>query len=676
MILIVETDTRTALHHSLHEFYHHVGRALADGLVAVGGEAVEHGAFLVFDAGDEDRLDIFAFVGKGGHGACHLIDGNLGSTHTDGGDGVNLAGHAHLAGNGYHLLGGALFHQVGRHPVDGVRQGPFEGDHLVLALVRGVLGAPVRLAPHLEADLRVGHLGAGVHAQVLQRHGIDKGFERRTHLAVAHDVVVFEVAVVDAAHVGLDIARTGFYGHHAHVEELLVVEQRVPGRHGGVDIAFPREDAHLDFLLKDLAALLLALALHLVQLVVAVAALHGLHQYLLLLLGADVAEGVATAGFQLAVELGLHLLAHVLAHGGLGIALHARVDGGVDTQTVLVHVVVLAVAVAVVLAPVFHIGAYVFAQIGGQAVVVALGAVVRHVDFLLLEFLIVLVAEVVVAVHLRQHGVAAVESGLGVQHRAVGCGSFQQTHQHGGLVDCEVGGRLVKESLGGGLDAKGVAAEVNGVEVHGNNLLLGVVVLQLHGHHPLLELRKHRAYSALMFAGKEVLGQLLRDGTAAAAAAVASDKGLEEDTEQAARVDAGVFVETHILGGDKGIDQIGRQLVVGDIGAVLYADKAQYLAVGGDNLGGLVALGVLQLLEGGHESQPSQRQQDKEQEYKGPHPCEYLPGSADGVAVVLVFFLCHSFSVFRSCLNLIDKFYYGHGRADFSPFRWSNGGPL
>jgi hypothetical protein len=25
---------------------------------------------------------------------------------------------------------------------------------------------------------------------------------------------------------------------------------------------------------------------------------------------------------------------------------------------------------------------------------------------------------------------------------------------------------------------------------------------------------------------------------------------------------------------------------------------------------------------------------------------------------------------------LIDEFYYGHGRADFSPFRWSNGVPL
>ena len=30
----------------------------------------------------------------------------------------------------------------------------------------------------------------------------------------------------------------------------------------------------------------------------------------------------------------------------------------------------------------------------------------------------------------------------------------------------------------------------------------------------------------------------------------------------------------------------------------------------------------------------------------------------------------------RNCLNLIDEFCYGHGRADFSPYRRRNGCPL
>ena len=104
-------------------------------------------------------------------------------------------------------------------------KGPFEGHHLAFAFMAGILRAPVGLSPHFEADLRVGYFGAGIHAEVLQSHGVNEGFESRTHLTVALYVVVLEEAVVDAAHIGADIARAGFHRHQACVEEFLTVDE-------------------------------------------------------------------------------------------------------------------------------------------------------------------------------------------------------------------------------------------------------------------------------------------------------------------------------------------------------------------------------------------------------------------------------------------------------------------
>ena len=121
-----------------------------------------------------------------------------------------------------------------------------------------------------------------------------------------------------------------------------------------------------------------------------------------------------------------------------------------------------------------------------------------------------------------------------------------------------------------------------------------------------------------MFAREEVLGQLLGDGASAAAAAMTADEGLEEDAEKAAGVDAGVFIEAHILGGDKGVDEVGRELVVGYVGTVLDADETKDFAIGGDDLGGLIALRIFQLLERGHEAEPAQREQGEEEKDENP----------------------------------------------------------
>ena len=135
---------------------------------------------------------------------------------------------------------------------------------------------------------------------------------------------------------------------------------------------------------------------------------------MLLLLFGEFVERVASTAGQLFEECRLYDFLHVLFDSGLGMTLQSRVNGGINAQTVLVDIVVLAVAFLVATAPVFHIVANIFPEIGRRAVVVANGTVVRHVDFFLLEFLEFLVAKVflacsgvIVTVHLSHDGVAA-----------------------------------------------------------------------------------------------------------------------------------------------------------------------------------------------------------------------------------------------------------------------------
>ena len=127
---------------------------------------------------------------------------------------------------------------------------------------------------------------------------------------------------------------------------------------------------------------------------------------------------------------------------------------------------------------------------------------------------------------------------------------------------------------------------------------------------------------------------------------MAAYDGLEEHAEETTGVDARVIVEAHVLGGDEGVDEIGRNLVVGDIGAVLQADETQHLAIVGQHLGGLQAAGILQLLERGHEAQPSQREEGEEEEYEGPQSSEYPPNDFD-IFGFFLFAIGHIVGYFR-----------------------------
>ena len=228
--------------------------------------------------------------------------------------------------------------------------------------------------------------------------------------------------------------------------------------------------------------------------------------------------------------------------------------------------------------------------------------------------------------HLADDKIAAGQGLVGIEDGIVPGRLVDHPHQHGALFGLQLDGLLGEELVGRGLDAVGVGAEEHGVQVHVHDLLLGVVSLDLHGGDPLFQLDPdHLDLARLLPAGIEGLGQLLGDGAAAALAGAVHQERLEQDAPEALEVDARVLVETDVLRGHGRLDQVRRQFVVIDEGAVFDVIGRQDLAFLGDDLGGQLAVRVLQFLdgrdlgEGPYDSEQEEDQGDRRQE-QDPEP--------------------------------------------------------
>ena len=162
-----------------------------------------------------------------------------------------------------------------------------------------------------------------------------------------------------------------------------------------------------------------------------------------------------------------------------------------------------------------------------------------------------------VLAHLADDVVAAGDGSVVVEHGVEAGGLVYCSDQDRALLEVELRGLLIKEGIGRCLDAVGVAAEEDGVHVHGHDLVLGVVALELDGRYPFLELADHQLercfageFAGGLLPGEEGLGQLLGDGAASSAGTgIAQEDGLDPDPGQAAEVDAAVIVEADVLGG-------------------------------------------------------------------------------------------------------------------------------
>ena len=654
VVLRAQAASRARVHHAHEHVEHFIIGVLAHDFGLLASELGKDVTLVVANACDIDRLDAHATVGKRRVGRHHLAQGDFAHPQAQSRHGLQVAGDAkavhplgQLAGwvHGVALLlnpvGRGALHEAGRNGVD-------RGGESRLECHRAASATRV---PHLAVPVDVWS-AAGAHRArratvVVHSLGIDKRLDRGANLpAPFRHHVVLEEAEVGASHVGFHISGDRIHRHHGASQERLGVEQRVARGHGGFVVAVVTEQAHRGGRVEIAHNLLLALAL-LLEHTIAVGALDGIVDQRLLgrcrEFGPVVGVGVLGAT-TLAQERWLERLAHVLAHGLLGIGLHALVDGGVDFQSVAVDVVVRAIGLGVLVAPavewvahpggrVVHVGlavplgvvlllgllghhhaAQLLAEVGRQAVVVVHAVIAEHQGELLGGLGVGLAQETGLD-HLVKHHIASLAGALAVAQRIVVRRVFAHAHQRGRFLQVELRGVFAEIDKCRRLDAHSVVQEVELVEIHLDNLVLGVVALELDGDDPLDGFLQGTLKDVARFGRVELLGELLGDGAATAGALLAHQHALDNRAPERPHVDTRMVVEAGVFGGNQCVAQVLRELVVVHIDAVSLAavEASHFFAPGGvDGRGELVG-GIAQLLNGRHIANHAVINQDKQQ---------------------------------------------------------------
>ena len=252
---------------------------------------------------------------------------------------------------------------------------------------------------------------------------------------------------------------------------------------------------------------------------------------------------------------------------GLRGLLDARIERGHDSQTAfedLVLVVLLQQQLA-------HVACEVRVQV--DAVVAAL---LRRVEVagqrnrrgLVMLFL----GDAPVRKHAVKHHVAARLARLGVLQRVVGRRGLRDADERGRLHEGKVGRVLGEVGLRGGLDAVGAAAVVDGVQVHEQDLVFGVLLFQLHGDVDLAHLALERDLVHLV-EQDGVAHELLRDG---GRALLAARQVHDHRAHDAPDVEAAVLVEAFVLRGDGAFLHVVADLVPRHGLAVLHVEFGQH----------------------------------------------------------------------------------------------------
>ena len=170
---------------------------------------------------------------------------------------------------------------------------------------------------------------------------------------------------------------------------------------------------------------------------------------------------------------------------------------------------------------------------------------------------------------------------------------------------------LIKVGDARRLDAVGALAVVDGVEVHHEDLVLGVRLLHLDGDVGLADLALERALK-LLVGQDRVAHQLLRDGRGALGAACQLG---EDGADDALRVDAVVLVETLVLDVHGRLEDVVGDLVALDGAAVLQVELYERRVVGrvdGGGLGHEVRVGRLVVGQVGQPARDQRAQGDGE----------------------------------------------------------------
>ena len=515
-------------------------------------------------AAEPQALEVVGGAGLAGDG---LVDGEdarqlLGGAAAVGEDrGEDLGGR----------LGHALVHDAGRVVlvlVDDVAVA-------VLDLVDGH-GVAVQAAAG-QGGVGLGHLerGGGVGAEDRGAVGLQVGVDahrlgRLDHRVDAHGHAHLHVAGVgrDGGGVGERHGAVGLVAEVLHLPGVVHLDGRVAvehdvGVHAGLERRHERE--HLEGRARLLGRSRRGVHLGVIGVGVEVASAdHGL----------DVA-GVGVDGHQRAVELAVARLVKHLLDGRLGRVLVGGVDRGVDLQTALDDGVLREVALEHALHVVGPVG------VGARAVHVRVAEVQDEV--LRLGIVVLLLRDVTAAQHVVEDLVATLLGRVGVHGRVVVGGRVGQADERGGLGQGELAGVLVEVGDARGLDAVGAVAVVDRVEVHQQDLVLGVGLLHLDGDVGLADLTLERLLELLV--GQDgVSHELLGDGRGALGAAC---ELREHGSADADGVDAVVGVEAFVLDVDGALPHVLGDLVLRDGTAVLEVEGGDGVALRVIDLAGL-----------------------------------------------------------------------------------------
>ncbi len=143
--------------------------------------------------------------------------------------------------------------------------------------------------------------------------------------------------------------------------------------------------------------------------------------------------------------------------------------------------------------------------------------------------------------------------------------------QHRCFGQRETRGRLAEEPFRGRLDAEDAGAEIDAVEIEGEDLVLAVARLEIEREDGFLEL----AFEGAIGIQKEILRQLLRQRRAALHH-MASFHIVERRARETDRINAEMIAESPVLDGDKGVGDVRRKRCHVDDCAMRHAALRDY----------------------------------------------------------------------------------------------------
>ena len=218
--------------------------------------------------------------------------------------------------------------------------------------------------------------------------------------------------------------------------------------------------------------------------------------------------------------------------------------------------------------------AYVFAEIGSRVLALqerrgAVGAREVVVVPVLLERQIGLVGGRQPASHHLVENLALQDaSAIWMVDRRVAAGTVQLDHQHGGLGERYVAGRMLEVELGRRFDAVGSFAEIDQIEVPLQNLVLGEPALQLNRPPQLDQLAPDGDLGTV---GVDRPGKLLGNGRAAGPEA--SRDHVPGGADRIGYAKPAMLEKVAVLAGEERLYQVRRQLLIADDVSFLVAEE-------------------------------------------------------------------------------------------------------